>query len=253
MKKFNFKKFGIIIASIFIFLYIMFLLLPLLLNPIINGYSPQIINEIHKNLGLDSKIGEVKLITTPKLTVGLNIINFELLTPDNEQIIQADDFKIKLSLIPILARKIELDAIQLKKLNANLLFNKNGELDLLKYLPEQKEENKNPEELQNTINKLPLGFKLSNHLPNISLDEYNITLTDGNNNYIISGKENKISDFILNKKIKIKSIGNIKLKDKEQFKYNIEIVNKIMPQIELNDLIFNPQPTHSPEPNRILT
>ena len=180
MKKFNFKKFGIIIASIFIFLYIMFLLLPLLLNPIINGYSPQIINEIHKNLGLDSKIGEVKLITTPKLTVGLNIINFELLTPDNEQIIQADDFKIKLSLIPILARKIELDAIQLKKLNANLLFNKNGELDLLKYLPEQKEENKNPEELQNTINKLPLGFKLSNHLPNISLDEYNITLTDGN-------------------------------------------------------------------------
>ena len=66
-------------------------------------------------------------------------------------------------------------------------------------------------------------------------------MTDGNNNYVISGKENKISDFILNKKIKIKSIGNIKLKDKEQFKYNIEIVNKIMPQIELNDLIFNPQ------------
>ena len=241
MKKFNFKKLGIIIASIFVFLYIMFLLLPLLLNPIINGYSPQIINEIHKNLGLDSKIGEVKLITTPKLTVGLNIINFELLTPNNEQIIQADDFKIKLSLIPILARKIELDAIQLKKFNAYLLFDKNGELDLLKYLPEQKEENKNSEQSQNTINELPLGFKLSNHLPNISLDEYNITLTDGNNNYVISGKENKISDFILNKKVKIKSIGSIKLKDKEQFKYNIEIVNKIMPQIELNDLIFNPQ------------
>ena len=239
MNKKNWKRAGVIVISIIAILYLIFLLLPLLLNPIINSYRIQIGDEIHKASGLDAEIGDIRLITTPKLTIGLGLDKFTLLTPNREQVLEAEDFRIKLSLIPLVARKIEIDAIQFEEIDANLKFNKKGELEIMGYIPEQPKESNN--EQAPTMVSLPFGFKLSNHLPNISLDEYSINLTDGTNNYLISGSKTEISDFILNKKIKVKSQGQIKLRDKEHFNYNLDILNKIMPNVDLNELVFNPQ------------
>ena len=66
--------------------YAIFLLSPLILNPIIEGYIPQINGEIHKATGLVSKLEGVKVVTTPKFTSGLKVKRFTLLTPDNEQV-----------------------------------------------------------------------------------------------------------------------------------------------------------------------
>ena len=247
MNKKVLKRIGIITISIAAGIYIIFLLLPLLLNPIINGYTPQIENLIHQNTGLISKLENVKLVTTPKLTAGLKVENFSLLTPSNEQILSADDFQVKMSLLPILAGKIRIDAVSLKNADAYIKINKDGSLDLVQYFPEQEtqtgKQTESSEDKPVSLTSLPLGMKLSNHLPNISIDKYKIILSDGKNNYTFSGEKTAVTDFILNKSIKITAAGNAVFKDKELFKYNFKVLNKIMPDVELNDLVFNPEDT----------
>ena len=128
-------KTGIAAGSILAGIYAVFLLSPLVLNPIINGYTPQIVNEIHKASGLDAKLEGVKLVTTPKLTAGLKVKKFTLLTPDNEQIFNTGDFQVKMSLIPLLARRIEIDTVHLKGADSDLKINKDGSFDIERYVP----------------------------------------------------------------------------------------------------------------------
>lgn len=231
------KKTGIVIGSILGGAYIIFLASPLVLNPIINSYSPQIKNIIHDASGLESELSNVKVVTTPKLTAGLKVGRFALLEPNNAEIFSADDFQVKMSLLPLLARKIEIDAVQLKNAKANILINSDGKLAVEKYLPENE-----PDKEAAPITELPLGFKLSNHLPDIKIGGYDVTITDGVDKYTLIGDKTEITDFILNKSIKLKASGRAVLKDREQFNYNLKVLNKIMPEMDLNDLVFNPAP-----------
>ena len=55
------------------------------------------VGEISKLTGLSAGIEEVRIVTTPKLTAGLKVKQFELYTPQKEPIIIADNFQIKMS------------------------------------------------------------------------------------------------------------------------------------------------------------
>ena len=224
--------------------YVLFLISPLILNPIIEGYTPQITGEIFKASGLNAKLEGVRVVTTPKLTAGLKVKNFALYTPsNNEQIFNADNFQVKMSLIPLLARKIEIDLVQLENADIDLKINNDGSFDVMKFFPSS-EENNETTELKNVESKpfaLPLGLRLSNHLPDIKSGKYSITFINGSDKYVISGEETEITDFILNKSVRVKAIGNAVFKGREQFKYNVSVLNKIMPDIELNELVTNPQ------------
>ncbi len=234
-------KIGMIIGSIIGTAYIVFLAAPLILNPIINSYSPQIKNIIHDFTGLESELENVKLVTTPKLTAGLKVEKFALLEPTNSEIFSANDFQVKMSLLPIFARKIKIDAIQLKNARANILIDKDGILAIEKYFPK----NETPalstgEETTNSVSRLPMGLKLSNHLPDIKIGGYDITITDGVDKYTLIGDKTEITDFVFNKSIKVKASGKAVLKNREQFNYDVKILNKIMPEIELDEFVFNP-------------
>ena len=233
------SKFGIISGSILISLFLLFLLLPFMLNFFIDKYTPQIVGEINKATGLSAGLEEVKVVTTPKLTAGLKVKKFELYTPQKEPIFIADHFEVKMSLLPILAKDLRIDVIKLDNADVTLKFNKEGELDLLKFLPENEEQK--TEEKETKQSSLPFGLKLSNHLPDIHIGEYKVNVTDGKDNYIFSGNKTDITNFIINKSVKIKSSGKVTLKDREQFKYDINLFNKIMPEADLNELVFNPK------------
>ena len=234
----------VLIASLSIAagVYAVFLISPLILNPIIEGYIPKINGEIHKATGLVSNLDGVKVVTTPKLTAGLKVKKFTLLTPDNEQVFDSDNFQIKMSLIPLLARKIEIDVIQLENAEVYLKINDDGSFEVAKYFPQT--EGKSPEKNENVEQQnlsLPLGLKISNHLPDIKSGGYSITFVNGEDKYVISGDKTEITDFILNKSVKVKASGKAVFKDREQFKYNLAVLNKIMPDLDLNELITNPQ------------
>lgn len=234
-----FTKLGIILGSFIAVVYLLFLLLPFVLNFAIDKYTPQLVGEINKLTGLSAGLEEVKIVTTPKLTAGLKVKKFELYTPQKEEILNAEDFQIKMSLLPLLGKQIRIDVIGLDDAQIVLKFDKNGDLELLKYLPYQENTQKTDESIEPAA--LPFGFKLSNHLPDIHVDDFKLTITDGRDKYILDGDKTDITDFVINKSVKIKGSGKILLKEREQFAYKINLLNKIMPDVELNDLVLNPR------------
>jgi len=235
------KKIGIISGAVIGVIYILFLILPLIISPILSSYLPQINTEINKACGLNSKIEKIRIVTTPKLTVGIKVGEFELLTPDNREIVELEDFQLKVSLIPLLARKIELDSIQADEVEAKLNLNKDGSFELEKYFVSDTKDEKSTE---TATFSLPFGLKLSNHLPDIKIGKYDIDFVDLSNKdkYELKGENFKITDFVLDKRVKFSTKGNIVFKGREQFVYKIKIDNKIMPELSLNDMVFNLEP-----------
>lgn len=240
----NMKKISIIFSGIILAFYILFLVLPFILSNVLNGYSPQISKMIEESSGFEVKIEKMQLITTPKLTAGLKINKAEAFLPNGEKFFQADNLQTKLSLLPLFLRKIEVDIVSADNIFVNLKIRKDGSFLIEKYIPEKKAP-------ISVIKEKPF-FKLSNRLPDIVINSHKIIFVDmaTNKKYSISGEHTKISDFVLDEKIKISGKGQMVLDDKEQFKYDIKLFNKIMPDVKLNDLVFNPQPIQKkPQPS----
>ena len=191
-------KLWVILGSILVGAFLLFLLLPFILNVFIDKYTPQIVGEINKATGLSAGLEEVKIITTPKLTAGLKVKKFELYTPQKEPVFVADNFEVKMSLLPLLAKNIRIDVIKLDKADIRLKFNKDGDLDLLQYLPAQEDVSLQPSP-QGDAAMLPFGLKLSNHLPDIHIESYKINVTDGKDNYVVNGNKTDVTEFIINK------------------------------------------------------
>ena len=240
MNKRFWKRAGVAVGGVVLASYTLFLAAPLILNPIVNNYSGEISKIVKESSGLDAKIDGIKFITTPKLTAGFKVQNFKLVTLKDEEVLNADNFQVKMSLLPLLARQIRVDAVQLKSADVYIKMGHDGHLDIEKYFPKSKTTDENKEENVQPI-VLPFGLKLSNHLPDIRVGNYNVVLTDGVNKYVLSGEKTEITNFILNKHVKVVANGKMVLRDREQFNYNLKIFNKIMPDIELNDLVCNPQ------------
>lgn len=226
------KKLLIILGASILGIYVLFLLAPLVLNPIVNGYVPTINDEIKKATGLDSNIENIKFVTTPKLTAGIKVEKFEL-----KDLMSADNFQAKMSLLPLLARKIEVDVVSLENLDVKLGVNKDGSFAGIE-IPETEQ----PATTEPMV--LPFGLRLSNHLPDIRVGGYNVEIKDlpTGKSYVIKGDKTAVTDFILDKSIKVLAKGSMTLADREQFTYNVKINNKIMPELNLHDLVFNPQP-----------
>ena len=64
--------------------------------------------------------------------------------------------------------------------------------------------------------------------------------------YYFSGNRIKVSDFVLNKKVKVLADGKVLLQDRNQFNYDVKIFNKIMPDMDLNELVFSPKTENAP-------
>lgn len=236
------KKFGIITVSFLGAVYVLFLLLPFIISPIANNYVPMVNDEIKKATGFNSRIEGLRLVTTPKLTVGAKLGKFEILTPNNEEILSAKDFEAKMSLLPLLARRIEADLVKLGSLDVKLNLNRDGSFEVEKYLP--KTEKKEPAKAETiTIEPvvLPLGLRLSNKLPDIKLGEYDIEFKDltGGKIYKIEGGKTELTNFVFNKSVKVVASGKATLAGREQFVYDVKVNNKIMPDLDLHELIFS--------------
>ena len=242
----NIKRFGIITGCIVGSIYLIFLLLPLILSPILNSYVPQINTMAQELTGFKIKLENLKVITTPKLTAGLKIGSIDVSLPTNEQIVKVDNFNIKLGLLPLLIGKIELDSVGCDLASATLQVQKDGHFYIEEFLP--KADPDKTESIQEPVTGLPLGIKLSNKLPNISAKNYNLTFVDmgTQKQYSLFGKDLKITDFVLDKKIKISTNGAITLDNTKPFNFDIKIFNRLMPNLNLHELVFTPQVASQP-------
>ncbi|MBQ7126269.1 AsmA family protein [bacterium] len=242
------KKLFVFIGIFLVSIYLIFLLLPFIISPVLNSYIPKINEEIKKTTGFITEIEGFSILTTPKLTVGAKVNKFLLNSPKDENIVSAKNIQAKISLIPLLAKKIEIDIIKADDVDIKINLLKDGSFEIEKYLvKEEKEENALSEkDIQNSqSNELPFGIKLSDKMPDIKINAYKLAFIDSSNReeYTIEGDKIYITKFVLNKSIKIDSSGKFILKNREQFKYDIDILNYIMPKFDINDVISAPQNT----------
>lgn len=240
----NWKKFPIGFGIFLTTLYVSFLIIPFFLSGIANSYSDEISKLVEESCGFKVKLENIRVITTPKLTVGGRVEHIEMALPTGETFLTADNAGGKLSLIPLLARRIEIDAVGAENVNLNLKIKIGGKFLIEDYIPQSELSKPSASSA-----KLPFGIKLSNHLPNIIVKNYNISFIDmpTDKTYSIYGNKAKVSDFILNKKIKVEAAGKFMLQDKDQFSYDLKVLNKIMPDLDLNKLVFNPQQEVTPK------
>ena len=239
-----FKKLGLIFIGTIATIYLLFLILPFIVSPILNNYIPMLNDEIKKATGLNSQIEDFRIVTTPKLTIGAKLGKFAILTPQNKEVFEAENFAVKMSLIPLLAKKIEIDLVQVESVDLKLGLNKDGSFEIEKFIPTQIENSTNQEGLTietSTNLPLPLGLRLSNHLPDIKIGGYDIEFLDlsTGKKYELVGDKTEITDFVLNKGVKVLASGSAKLAECEQFTYKVKINNKIMPDLDLHELVFN--------------
>lgn len=238
MNKKHLQKIGIVSLSIILVLYLAFLILPLLLSPVLNGYSHQISKMVEDSSGFKIKFEKMQIVTTPKLSAGLKIAKTEAFLPNNDKFFEADNFQVKLSLLPILLKRLEFDIVSADSINLDLKVQKDGKLLVETYIPEQKSGNEKPKE--------PVKFflKLSNKLPDIRVKQHRIAFIDiaTGKKYVLQGNDTKVTDFILDKKVKISGTGAMDFDGRNQFNYDIKIFNKVMPDVQLDDLVFNPKP-----------
>jgi len=225
------KIFSITLFSIILVLYSIFLfVLPNFLD--INKYEPQIKKAVQDSTGFLINTENIKLSTGWNLSAGLKTERIDFLYPNNEKFFQANNFEIKLSLIPLLMKNIIVDSISADNIILKMKIEKDGSFYIEKFLP--KSEDKKEEEFQT---ELPFGLKISDIMPVICSKKYSLSLIDSQTNkiYSISGNNFKISDFILNDKIKIQTNGQIILDKEKQITYDINLFSKVMPNLENAD------------------
>lgn len=233
-------KLGIITGSILLGLYALFLVLPLAISPFINSRTAQIQTEIKNTTGIDVKIENLGIFTTPNFRAGVSIKNLLVQIPtEDKPFLQCSNPKVDIKLLPLLFKKIELGKISCKDLSANLTLKKDSSLLLLDYLNKNQKATADTDTQTQSSAILPFGLKLSNKLPDISVKQYKIGFTEieNNNEHFISGENFKISNFILNKKIKLAANGKVVLNKHVVSNYDIKILNKIMPDMDINDLL----------------
>lgn len=192
------------ILSIFVALYLAFLfVLPNAID--LNKYSPQITKVIQNNTGYQTIIENLKVKTYWNLAIGASANKADLLDANGEKFAQINGLQIKVSLLPLLMKKIRITELKADKILANI-------------------DNK----IENTSSHTHTYTTVSK-LPNISVKKYRISFINGAENYTLKGSDLKISDFVLNEKIKIKAIGDVILNDRKQISYNIALLSEVLP------------------------
>ena len=237
MKKF-FKIFSITLVSILSVLYLAFLfVLPNCVD--LNKYEPQIKKAILDSTGFIVNTEDIKLSTGWNFSAGLKAGRIDIFYPNNEKFFQLKNADVKLSLLPLLTKNIIIDSVSADNIILRMKIEKDGTFYIEQFL--KKDENK--ETTQEVSTELPLGLKFSDIMPVIDVKKYSISLVDSQTNkfYTLTGDNFKISNFVLNDKIKISAIGKILLDKEEHINYDINLFSKVMPTFEPTEETSNSQ------------
>lgn len=240
MNKNILKKTLIVLLGIIAGVYILFLALPLFLIPVLDMASSKTAVEIEKLTGFRAEFTKFRIVTTPKLTVGVKLQNAKIYEPNGDLFLDSSNLQIKTSILPLLLKKIELDLISADDINLNIKLNPDGTIFVADYFKQQETETKTEDFTNKQPVLLPFGLKLSNNLPDIRVKKHNISFIDIKTGkiYALTGSNSNITDFVLNKKIKVESEGKIVLDGFETFNYEIDVFNRLMPDIDINELVF---------------
>jgi uncharacterized protein involved in outer membrane biogenesis len=195
----KYKKLLIGVSSIVLTLYFAFLfVLPNVLN--LNNYKKDIQKIVFDSAKLNLDFENLKLVTTPNLKAGVKITGVKLSYPNNSQIAGVKSAEVKLALLPLICKTIQVSDVVVSEPKLNLVYTKDFQIDLVKYIIQNMPVSDGSSEV--TTAEFPL--KISNKLPKVVVDGYNLQIKDEktSNKIVLDGKGFVLDNTELNKKYK---------------------------------------------------
>ena len=215
-------------GSLFVIAYLAFLFaVPAFVK--LEDYNYELNNDKNPNQGLIIKFENVKVSTTWNFSAGVKVGQINAFYKNGDKFAQIDNIDTTISLPYLVFKKIKINKIVVDKIITRLGVEKDGHFIIEKFLPTSETNTSNT---QATM-VLPYGLEFSENMPDIIIKKYSITFIDNisDKHYTIKGTEFKVSDFILNKKIKFKAIGEILLDKRKQITYDLDLTSHVMPDL----------------------
>lgn len=192
----------------------------------LDKYTPEMTKFIKENTGYQIETKGVKVKTSWDLSLLTIIDKTDLMDSRGKKFAQINGFEIDTSLIPLFSKEIKIKKIKADKVLANFETEGQALKDFYALLDKQNQ--------QKTNKTSSFRLKTSDKMPEINIGKYRLSILDSSNNYTFKGQSFKISDFVLNKKIKLTAQGDIILNGQRQIAYNI-VCSKLLGEKVANE------------------
>ncbi len=218
------KIFGLVSASILTVFYIVYLLvLPIVVDL---SFAKDFVKTLAKEqIGVDINFDRMKLITGFPLKAGVKIINLNLTCDNSVEVAKLENASVKISLIPLIFKKIQISNVDINSLIINLDISKEGKLSLEKcfVISEQPE---------TSSSKNDFNFAIDEKLPVVKLKNIILNLKDAETLATLSLKLDELflDKAVLNKHFFVDTQGKILLNEINNINFDLRI-DSFMPVI----------------------
>lgn len=223
-----FVQFAIWIFAILFVAYLSVLLLfPKCVN--LQSFKDNVENQFFKQTGLYLNIERLSVEPAIRRTIELDAHHVVIFYPNKEELLKSKDLTLKIKILPIIFRKIDVEKIIVNRPVLSLSIDKNGDCSLDKYLNVDFSQQKST------------GFVFSENVPEIILNRYKAKIYDKSFNvpFVVEGEKLSVSKN-LGQGFKIATKGYLSQGKKQfiDFSVNIENLMKKAPEKIFNTNIF---------------
>ena len=230
MKKFL-KISGIIITVFILILYFSFLfVLPNVIN--LNQYKTLVRQIVKEQAHLDLDYGDLKIITTPLLGIGVKTDNITLKYDDGEELLSADKVKAKISLPSLILMTIKVSCFDIENPKINLAIEDGKNLKILQHVEEillEQEKNIGTKEIPAESKSFDVS-KIRIKVPAVKFKNYTVKADDikNNHNLTLNGEE-LLLGYFNGKTARIKTNAVLTSDNVKKINANIDI-NTYLPE-----------------------
>lgn len=215
------KKKFIIAASIFAGLLTVLYTVYLFLVPNfidLNSYKQEMAKAVKDATGLDLSIGDVNFKTNPDFSVTIFAKKALVRHEDEKQLLSVDNAHVKVSLLPLIFKNIEIKDVAINNIYVNFYRLKDGTYKIQETLDKLKPSDKKQ------------GFKLVKGV-DIEINNYKLQLDDyfytNPQKFLLTGDLVKISDFNPEKFIKLETKGKFLIQDKPNVNFDVRFTSEL--------------------------
>ena len=231
MKKFL-KIIGIIIAVIILIIYLCFLfVLPNVID--LNQYKPMVQQIVKEQAHLDLDYGDLKIITTPLLGIGVKTDHLALKYEDGSDLITTDGIKARVALPSLLLMTVKVSCLDIENPKIDLAIENGENLKILqhveKILLEQEKNIGTKEETPTEPSKFDVS-KIRIKVPAVKFKNYTVLARDikSKHNLKLSGEE-LLLGYFNGKTAKVKTNAILTSDDETKITANVDI-NTFIPE-----------------------
>lgn len=195
-----------------------------------NKYAPKLTEFVQNSTGFQVNLTGLKIRTSWNLSAGLLAKRADFIYPNGEKFAQINNFDVRVSTIYLLFKRVKFDKISADRALMNIKVKDDGTFLMSDFVGDNL-----PKSV--SVKNVSFPVKFSKKMPKISVKKYRFSFIDMNekNNYSVKGKNLKISDFILGKKIRVSSKGFVVLNGNQQLSYNVNLSSKYFPEFTATD------------------